>query len=399
VLTNGKQFFAQYNNKMFYPLNVYWQAGHSDYGTYYCSNTISRISCPQGGGIYLIGGYASGGDTDQFDDDVILHEFGHYIEDQLNIQDSPGGTHYLSDTDSDIRLAWSEGWGSFVPGAVKRWLADNDPQRLSSVAGLPPSYFVDSYGQYAMISMDFGDPDSYYCWSGSACYSYSSSEVAVSNVLNGLNQSYGFAAIWNSVSAYLPYQTPFPASLETFWDGWVTQRSPNSAELASLYDIFGRSSIYYRADNFESDNSYVAAKPYSSCSNCDTPQHYLYTSNIGSDRDYVYVDLSAYQTYSIETYNLGNAADTYIRVLNASGSQAYSADGSIMANDNRPGTVFCQPLESPCKVHNDAKTLSSLLQFTPTMSGQYIVEVSTSSSRPQSAGRYGSYSLLIQALP
>jgi len=399
VMTSAKQFIAENDSTLNDPLNVYWQPGNSEYGTYYCSNKISRSSCPQGSGVYLVGGRQSGGDTDQFDDDVILHEFGHYIEDKLNIQDSPGGTHFLSDTDSDIRLAWSEGWGGFMPGAVKAWLADQHPQLLSSDQSLPTSYFVDSYGQYAMISMDFGDPASYYCWGGSACYSYSSSEVAVANVLNGLRESYGFSAIWNSVSVYLPYQTPFAASLETFWDGWMVQRSPDNNELANLYDIYGRSRIFYRADNFESDDSYVAAKPYVNCSNCSSQQRYLYNSVGGYDHDYVYVDLSAGKTYQVETYNLANAADTYIRILNQDGSQAYSADGSLMANDNRSGTIYCYPLESPCQIHNDDKMLSSLLQFSPVASANYIIEVSTSVSRPVSAGRYGSYSLLVQETP
>jgi len=399
VITNGKQFIAQYSDTYYYPLTVYWQSGESQYGTYYCSKTISRVSCPQGMGIYLVGGYHGGGDTDQYDDDVILHEFGHYVEDQLGIQDSPGGAHYLSDTDSDIRLSWSEGWGGFMPGAVKTWLAETDPERLSSQAGLPSSYFVDTYGQYAMISMDLGDPEAYYCWGGSSCYSYSSSEVAVANVLNGLNKSFGFQAIWDSVSTYLPRQTPFPASLETFWDGWLTQRAPDNDEMDGLIEIFGRSSIYYRADNYESDNSFVTAKPYSPCTNCVAQQHYLYSINSNNDNDYVYVDLVAGKSYSVETYNLGNAADTYIRILNFNGTQAYSSNGAIMANDNRPGVVLCQPSESPCKIHNNDITLSSLLTFTPTQSNKYIVEVSTSSNRPQSAGRYGSYSLLIQELP
>ena len=399
VLSNGKQFIAQYDSTLTASLRAYWVPGNSEYGTYYCSLTTSRNVCPQGRGIYLVGGWRGGGDTDQFDDDVILHEFGHFIEDQLHIQDSPGGTHYLSDTDSDIRLSWSEGWGGFMPGAVKTWLADNHPDLLSSDSNLSSTYFVDTYGDYAMISMDLGDPESYYCWSGSRCYSYSSSEVAVANVLNGLNKSFGFDAIWNSVSAYLPYETPFAASLETFWDGWVTQRNPDQAELSNLYNIFGRSSIYYRSDNYEADNSYVAAKPYTVCPSCSSQQRYLYNSVRNNDTDYAYLNLNAGKTYSIETTDLGNAADTYIRILNQDGSQAYSANGALMANDNRPGTVFCAPLESPCKIHNDGKMLSSLLQFTPDVSSTYIVEIATSSARPISAGRYGSYKLLVQELP
>ena len=399
VLSSAKQFIADYDANFSERLTAHWQPGVSDYGTYYCSVRTGRKLCPGGSGIYLIGGHNSGGDTDQFDDDVILHEFGHFLEDKLGIQDSPGGTHYLSDTDSDIRLAWSEGWGGFIPGAVKTWMKQKHPELLSASAALPASYFVDSYGQYAMISMDLGDPSGYYCWSGGNCYNYSTSEVAVANVLNGVNQNYGFAAVWSAVSTYMPYSTPYSASLETFWDGWVAQRDPDSAELSQLYTILARSAIYYRADSYENDDNVVLAKPYAICSNCNLQRRYLYRSSGSLDVDYAYIDLVAGTQYDIKTEDLANAADTYIRVLTQDGAQAYSADGRLMANDNRPGTVFCYPLESPCKIHNDETMLSSQLLFTPTVSATYIVEISTSSSRPSAAGRYGSYSLSVQALP
>jgi len=395
ILSNGKQFIASYDSALTAPLRAYWQPGNSDQGTYYCSPRVSRSSCPQGAGIYLLGGSGAGGDTDQYDDDVIYHEFGHFVEDQLGIQDSPGGTHYLSDNDADIRLSWSEGWGGFMPGAVKAWLAGTQPELLSSSSGLPSSYFVDTYGQYAMISMDFGDPNSYYCWGSKACYSYSSSEVAVANVLNGLNANYGFDMVWDSVSQYLPYGTRLPASLETFWDGLMLQQQPASDELNQLQSIFARSSIFYSSDNYEYDDSYAAAKPYSDCSACNTQQRYLYNAANSADRDYVYVDLVAGKHYLIETYNLGNAADTYMRILNADGSQAYSQGGAIMANDNASGVIYCMGGGSSCGVQNTDSLLSSKLTFTPTQSATFVVEVSTSINRPPSAGRYGSYSLRV----
>jgi hypothetical protein len=68
-----------------------------------------------------IGGGADGdttnSDMDQFDNSVIVHEYGHFIEDQFGKPDSPGGSHsgqYVIDP----RLAWGEGWANFFQAAV-----------------------------------------------------------------------------------------------------------------------------------------------------------------------------------------------------------------------------------------------------------------------------------------
>lgn len=84
------------------PLAVYWEDG-SDDGTYYFE-----------GAIHLLG-LAS--DDDGFDDTVILHESGHYVEDRIGRSDSPGGSHDGSPTDP--RLAWSEGFSTYWAMAVR----------------------------------------------------------------------------------------------------------------------------------------------------------------------------------------------------------------------------------------------------------------------------------------
>ena len=58
---------------------------------------------------------------DRWDWDVSLHEYGHFVADQLNIEANPGGQHSGSDNLSDSRgsktiglpLAWGEGWPTF----------------------------------------------------------------------------------------------------------------------------------------------------------------------------------------------------------------------------------------------------------------------------------------------
>lgn len=57
---------------------------------------------------------------DRWDWDVMLHEYGHFIADQLNIEDNPGGPHSSGENlgdrlpkDEANKLAWGEGWPTF----------------------------------------------------------------------------------------------------------------------------------------------------------------------------------------------------------------------------------------------------------------------------------------------
>jgi len=56
-------------------------------------------------------------DTDEFDDHVVVHEWGHYFEGMLSRSDSPGGSHGTGDL-LDPRLAFSEGWGNALSAMV-----------------------------------------------------------------------------------------------------------------------------------------------------------------------------------------------------------------------------------------------------------------------------------------
>lgn len=60
---------------------------------------------------------AEDNDTDEYDTHVIVHEFGHYFEDQLSRSDSPGGNHSLTQR-LDARLAFGEGWGNALAGMI-----------------------------------------------------------------------------------------------------------------------------------------------------------------------------------------------------------------------------------------------------------------------------------------
>ncbi len=115
-------------------MNVHWSTANTATTTAACSGNPNPVTgdigttfflgaqipaagtCPATPpGIYVLGDATD--DTDEFDLSVIAHEFGHYYEDALSRSDSMGGSHALGDK-SDIRLAFSEGWGNVFSGMV-----------------------------------------------------------------------------------------------------------------------------------------------------------------------------------------------------------------------------------------------------------------------------------------
>lgn len=84
------------------PLRAVWSRGNTN-GTFYTGNTI-----------FMLGETA---DDDGYDDTVILHETGHYVEDNEGRSDSPGGAH--DGNLADPRLAWSEGFATYWACAVQ----------------------------------------------------------------------------------------------------------------------------------------------------------------------------------------------------------------------------------------------------------------------------------------
>jgi hypothetical protein len=74
---------------------------------------------PNNNQIYILG--KDGADTDEFDKEVIAHEWGHFFEHNLSRSDSPGGPHSAGDK-VDPRLAFGEGYGDAIASMVL-----NDP--------------------------------------------------------------------------------------------------------------------------------------------------------------------------------------------------------------------------------------------------------------------------------
>jgi hypothetical protein len=364
IYTAGFQFVNTLSGSYPSQLNVFWQTG-SDMGTYYCT-AFDVDWCPQGKGIYVKGGDLSG-DTDEYDDDVLWHEFGHFIAREFSRDDSLGGIHYLTSNDLDLRLSWSEGWGNFFPTAVKKWLSSTGSSIISTAPLMSLSRYVDTGKTSVYISIDIADPGKI---NGSDPFIYSSSEMAVAKVLWKLQDSFNMQFVWDVfTSSYLTAASI--VNLEAFWDGWLSLKG----NVDTITSIFSERAIYYYADGYESDNALPITRKATLGSG---ESHTLYGAD---DKDIIPFDASAGTSYSIETYDLKNGADTYLTLLDTNGVT------KINENDDQ----YVVGYEPP----NDSTSLSSKITFQPSASGIYYIEVATSIYKPISAGRYGTYTLLL----
>ena len=101
---------------IFPPLAIHWSPDNKAVSG---NVAIGRIgtSYYSNGNLYILGDATDDGDTDEFDDHVIAHEWGHYYEDKFSRMDSIGGSHGGGDL-LDIRVAFSEGWGNAFSAMV-----------------------------------------------------------------------------------------------------------------------------------------------------------------------------------------------------------------------------------------------------------------------------------------
>jgi len=109
-------------NAAFSPLDAYWSVNNTlaspsdidsgDLGASFYTPDPDRngIANPS---LFLLGDAAV--DTEEFDDHVIVHEWGHYFEDNFARSDSTGGPHGVGDK-LDARLAFGEGWATAFSG-------------------------------------------------------------------------------------------------------------------------------------------------------------------------------------------------------------------------------------------------------------------------------------------
>jgi hypothetical protein len=339
-------------------LTFYWQTGSTD-GTYTDTSNNS---------IHLFGQTS---DSDDFDDDIILHEIGHYVAVNFAKDDSPGGSHTLIGH-YIITLTWSEGWAHFWSAAARKWANTNV---LPSGRYLQYVWQVDTFGPSSFSAWEIGTP-SYFPLNAYGADNEVSVAAFLWDVATGAADSgtldLGDGPIWNVVhtlfaARYSPLTNERFVTLEDFRDEWTAAYTGAANDIGPVLLARG---VLYTVDANEgiagNDTPLTATTldPLPSPTGVKTltgltffkgtlvpPSDTTGTHPVG-DEDWFSFNVAATgKTYVIETMNLRDGADTYLRV--------YNATLTVMAsNDDRSAT-----------------DLSSLITFTPTVTGTYYIQV------------------------
>jgi hypothetical protein len=266
----------------------------------------------------------------EYDDDVIMHEMGHFIAENFSQDNSPGGAH---DTVGryDICLTWSEGWASFFGSAARRWV---EQQRTggrwpgSPVAYFTPEWYVDNPDQ---LIYEIETP--------SLACDGADMEISVSTVLwdildSGIESfdtlTRDFGLIWDIVHNYLPGPRA-PVSLEDFWDGWI---ATYPGDLAATRNIFYAQKIWYGAnppDDSELNETAGTAfdfDPFWSPGVLIERTFYP----VG-DNDWFSFTAFAGASYEFATSDLQNGCDTYLELYDTNGVTLLASNDDRASGD------------------------------------------------------------------
>ncbi|HNB52462.1 MAG TPA: hypothetical protein PK530_10985, partial [Anaerolineales bacterium] len=104
----ARNYWVESGNSYDEDVEIHWEDGYGD--------TISHF---YGYGIYELTIADDPSDPDQWDDSVIIHEFGHSADDYYSCDDNPGGEHSGTAILEDNELSWSEGYPDYYQSAVR----------------------------------------------------------------------------------------------------------------------------------------------------------------------------------------------------------------------------------------------------------------------------------------
>ena len=215
-------------------------------GTFFTSNPQQRIA--------LLADLSA--DTDEFDQHVVAHEFGHYIEHNFSRADNIGGGHGIGDK-LDPRVAFGEGFGYAFAAIVL-----NDPiARDSSRQG-----GTLSSGTFNLETNPTTTPAGASPSGNFGCWCSESSVWAIlwdlyDNANDGADTvSLGFAPLW-SVLTGEQRTTPAYTTIFSFLTALKTGRS--AGELAAMNTLVSAQNIRFSdIDAFATTETFVPVPPF-----------------------------------------------------------------------------------------------------------------------------------------
>ena len=102
-------------------VTVWWQDGRGEDGSYYSDDSTSMVIADDPS------------NRDEWDDSVIIHEWGHFADNQFSCYQNPGGSHSLPGMNNGFagqRLAWGEGYPDYYQSAARSIMPGTDSVRF-----------------------------------------------------------------------------------------------------------------------------------------------------------------------------------------------------------------------------------------------------------------------------
>jgi len=284
-------------NAKFPQLTVNWSinnvasAGDVDSGQIITSNYDGNRN------LWILGDANS--DTDEYDDHIIIHEWGHYFEDQFSRADNIGGSHSPGEA-LDIRVAFGEGWGNAFSGIA----TDN------------PIYFDTSgYKQSSGWYMDLENG----AQQNPGWYSEGSIQRILYDLYDKTNEAHdktslGFKPIYK-VLVGAERNTPAFTSIFSFIDALKKENSSKKRDIDKTvaYERISKINDAYGSHRRNNANSIVATPIYKKLTvnhsiNVCTRNNYGVYNKLGN-RDFIKIRIDKDGTYQFDAHSNNYGSD------------------------------------------------------------------------------------------
>lgn len=327
-------------------------------------------------------------DDDAYDDANILHEMGHYVEDEFGLSRNTGGTHFISDDDQDPRLAWSEGFATLVSNATLNFAGRPRPDLYSDRDSFSPSggggfaYSLESVvtggatNEQAVNAALYDMIDS----STTADSSPGSDDDPMANAQSG---------IWSVVEEMRARALP-ATQMDDFWDLWLELALGSVGDLQS---VFVSHSIDYVTDAQEPNDTPSTATVLTVGSAYQENTFYKGGSVPPGDEDWFRFSASAGTYYDIEVNGAANS------IFGRPDPQMFLFDdglGELVAYNDDPFDTSLNTQSSSSAQDMD-ETVPRVLWQAPA-SGNYYVYLRHAAQHRNLGGRYGTYQVRVRSV-
>ena len=278
-------------------------------------------------------------DPDEFDDAVILHEYGHFLETKMGYSKNPGGNHDWS-VASSAPLAWSEGWSTFFSSVVRKTYNYFDYTPNGSIA--------------INIEIPTSNPRGDKVEGAVAASLWDIYDVA-SDRADTLND--GMSHIWRIFSYY--FNSSRACVMSDFYNGW---KSYGYANLSKVQAILSEHGIRYGWTDPVMVFTFAINNGAASTTNRTVT---LNNSGMGSPAYYMASESSAFSGASWKTYSSapsftiasagGGTKTVYFKTKNSAGTQSAAKSDTITLNEAPP----VRPSVTSFAINNGAASTSS----------------------------------------